>query len=218
MNGRKRRRPWAAILIVAIATIGGLATLVATALPRLRDGRQVPLTEDDRQLLIRAAQLEDYFSGTLIHADAERFSKTKAFSGSTVIEYGYQHPAESPSPELTVTVYEETEVRDAVELFREKSLENLREARRVIGQVKDRTDICNFGEASSYIVNYHDDSTVDAFFVSRHGKIVFVLWLKQGLANVDTALPMILENHVVRFGATVEQPDGTPRNVPRRNW
>ena len=101
MNRPKRRRPWAAILIVAIATIGGLATLVATAIPRLRDGKQVPLTEEDRLTVLRAAQLEDYFSGTLIHADAEQFTKTKKFRGQTVLEYSYVHPTDSPSPTLT---------------------------------------------------------------------------------------------------------------------
>ena len=187
----KSRKSWSClgIFLVAPAVIIGVVLLVvAIGTLFVLTGREKPITERDRSVVLDIHDLSKWMEGYTPNTQAESIKKTRYLDGSYDVEYKYDVPDDPEAPYLVCTVTVETDaetakIGSAAMWSASKVAFSVRSD--VEGTVQERNDLFRWGDHSRFGIVKVEEKPFGNIFVARQGKYMFyVIW--NGIYFADT--------------------------------
>ncbi|HEY8378896.1 MAG TPA: hypothetical protein VIK91_20530 [Nannocystis sp.] len=179
--------PWVRGLLITLLVFGGCAVLVVgSAVVFEYTAKELPLTAEDRRVLVTADRLAELSQGFTHVARHDNFRKRRLIDGSFEIEYEYDDEGDS-APYVLCTVDVEPSERDAREAY-QLAWGSLHLGAKFGNDeltIEERNEVYKAGDASRFGVVKVDGSPIGNLFVARLGTKVlslFVvgLWFDQG--------------------------------------
>ena len=191
------------LLLVPVAAVGTGSFLLGLGFVFNASGTSVPLTADERNLLLdiehTALYLPD-FEPTALRAD---ITKTVFLDDSYELNYVYDDPENAAAPYLAYTVTFEGSAVDAKTTY--ASSWGGTQAALFLGggdvSVEEQNDLFSWGERSRFAVLTSDGRPFGNVFVGRNGTRVVYFLLAGLYFDEPAAIRQLLETHLKRLEA-----------------
>jgi hypothetical protein len=164
------------LLILGLAIgipLGLILIVVGLGVLFVLTGREVPVTESDKAVLLRAGRLAELSENLRVAPAAEKFTKTKFLDSSVELNYEYED-AENLFVQCTISI--EPSAKDARTTYAAQSL-GMKVGLKVGGgaslSMDDRNDLLSWGDQSKCSLIKNGANPVGNFFIARKGKRVF---------------------------------------------
>lgn len=102
--------------IVALVVIGGIGAFIGLGVVWVLMAKDVPITDADRGVVLRAADLAEYMVDFDPNPEFETFEKQRFIDRSEELSYAYDSPLED-EPYISVTVSSERQASDAATTY-----------------------------------------------------------------------------------------------------
>ena len=168
------KKPFKILGIILGIVISSVVVVIGLGAFWLATARDVPVTDDDRRIIVRAMDLIPYFDDYSPAEEFESFEKVRYIDQSEELSYEYDSPKED-EPYIAVTVTHERKRSDAISTFLiEWSAQRL--GLNIADENIDLEVNSSFysgGDRSRFANIMYDGDSVGHLFVAQKGKSVY---------------------------------------------
>lgn len=175
---RKRRRwPWivGGVAVGCVGLIAVVALVVASGVLYQVTAKEVPLTADERGLLLDAAYIADWMDGFEPDPGKEVATKRVYFDDSYEIEYKYEHEWEDGALFLYHSVFWEPKLTDAIAIYTSLwvgAKVGLKFGGGTAATIEEQQGFFEWGEVSRFGFLKAEEALFGNVFIARSGKHV----------------------------------------------
>lgn len=178
---RRRRWPWVVGIVVAgcVGLIAVAALLVSGALDDIIS-KEVPLTADERDLMLDADEIAEWVEGFSPDPAKEKVSKRVYYDGSRAIEYQYEHEWEDGVLYLYHSIFWERSLKDAKTVYTPmwgSAQVGVKLGGGSAATIEEQHGFFDWGDVSRFGILKAEAGPFGNLFVARSGQAVVYLFV-----------------------------------------
>lgn len=166
---------WRVVAIVVGTSLLGAGLLVGFSISHLFTGKELVVTQREKNVLVTAEFLEEQTDGYIFRTDAENTTKTQYVDERVVVRYTYD--PQDPSDRSNVAC--QLIIAASVDESRQIYLDEMESLRSRIEEVNETSkservyDLADLGEKTWHTVASQDGKVVGIYFLCLRGQRVF---------------------------------------------